>query len=157
MPNWCFNQITFSGSESNLQKMTDLFAELQAEEVKEQCGQKPLFVTTDNYFFGIQIINEETIHFESRWSPLIEECTQIAKELNLNFQYTYEECGNQIFGKAIYTEGDEEAEVLELESSDYDLFDYDEENDTYNYKGEIYLSDFEILENIWEAKFHTNY
>ena len=157
MANWCFNTVVFSGSENNEKKVIELFNQLHEQEIKEQCGQKPDFVQGDNYFFNIVINDETNIQFESRWTPIISELVEIAKEYDLNFECTYEECGNQIFGKAIYTSGNEEAEILDLTDEDHDLFNYDEEKDTYIYNGEEYEGDFEILENIWEKKFNTFY
>lgn len=157
MANWCFNSVTFSGSESNTNKVIELFNQLHKQEKKEQCGQKPDFVQGDNYFFNIVINEDINIQFESRWSPIISELVEIAKEFDLDFESTYEENGNLIFGKAIYKSGNEEAEILNLTDADFNLFDYDEEKDTYIYNGEEYESDFEILENIWEKKFDTFY
>lgn len=156
MPNWCYNQIRFNGSETNEKKVLELFTQLQAKELQEQCGQKPDFTTSDDYFFNINI-EDDLIIFETRWSPKIELCVEIAKHFDLNFEYTYEECGNQIFGKAIFTAGNEEAEELDLDSDDFDLYEYDEDNDSYIYNGETYESDTELQMLIWEKKFDTSY
>lgn len=156
MPNWCSNQILFTGSEENQKKVIKLFIDLQEKENKENCGQKPEFSNLDDYFFNIYI-DGETIDFETRWSPKIELCIEIAKHFELNFECTYIESGNQIFGKTIYTEKNEQAEELDLDNFDYNLFSYDDDNDSYNYKGENYESDFEILEKIWEEKFNSTY
>lgn len=157
MANWCFNGVAFSGSESNIQKVTELFNQLHEQETKEQCGQKPEFVKGDNYFFNIVVNDIGIIQFESRWNPIIDELVEIAKEYDLNFECTYEECGNQIFGKAIYTSGNEDPKIFNLEWSDFDLFEYDENNDCYVYESENYESDSEILETIFEKKFNTTY
>lgn len=157
MANWCFNSVSFSGNETNVKKVIELFTQLHEQEKKEHCGQKPEFVQGDDYFFNIVINDETNVQFESKWTPNISELVEIAKEYDLNFECTYEECGNMIFGKAIYTSGNEEAEILDLDNEDFDLFTYDDEEDIYIYNGEKYESDFEILENIWEKKFDTTY
>ena len=156
MPNWCFNQIEFTGEEANVQKVISLFLEMREREIKTNEGQKPEFSELDDYFFSISV-DDNYISFESRWSPIVGSCVEIAKNFDLNFQYTYDESGNQIFGKAIYTAGNEGAEELDLSDADFDLFDYDEENDCYNYNGETHESDNEIKELIFEKKFDITY
>lgn len=157
MANWCYNRISFTGSEENLQKVIELFSQLREKEQKEQCGQKADFNTKDEWFFSIYVEETDYISFESKWSPCIENITEIAKKFDLNYEYQFEECGNCVFGKAVYTSGNEEAEILDLSDEDFDLFMYDDEEDIYIYNGENYESDFEILENIWEKKFDTTY
>lgn len=157
MANWCYNRISFTGSEENLQKVIELFSQLREKEQKEQCGQKADFNTKDEWFFSIYVEETDYIAFESKWSPCIENITEIAKKFDLNYEYQFEECGNCVFGKAVYTSENEEPKIFNLEWSDFDLFEFDEDNDYYIYEGETYESDSEILETIFEKKFNTTY
>lgn len=156
MPNWCYNQIRFTGDESNVKKAIELFSQMEKLENETHEGQKPEFSKLDDCFFSIDV-SDDLISFESRWTPNVNSCVEIAKKFDLNFEYTYDECGNMIFGKAIYTAGNEEAEELDLCDSDFDLFEYDEENDVYYFEGETYESDNDIKIEIWEEKFDSIY
>ncbi len=55
-----------------------------------------------------------------------------------------------IYGKATYA--DANLVIIELDDSDFDLYSYDEEKDEYQFEGDTYDSDHEILDILLERK-----
>ena len=94
--------------------------------------------------------DNDTVSYETRWSPNIEEMKQIADFYKTGFNYYYEELGNLVYGVARYENG-----VLTdtyLESSDFSLFDQIEDEDKWIFEGETYESEYDILEILLERK-----
>jgi hypothetical protein len=67
----------------------------------------------------------------------------------------YEELGCCIFGKAIF-ENSELTDIY-LEDEDFDQYQYDEEKDQWIFEGNIYGSDYEILEILLERKIENHF
>ena len=68
----------------------------------------------------------------------------------MNFTQDYEEMGNLIYGRATFY--DKLLTDIYLEDEDFEQYGFDEETDTYHFEGEIYESDYEILETLLERK-----
>ena len=159
MANYAYNWVNFSGEETQIKKVNAMFKAMQEKQKDTNEAQLPPFMTApkEGYFFEIQENETDCISYTTRWSPNVLDLIEIANHFNLNFEVRYEESGNQIFGMAIFTAGNSEAEKYELEDSDYDLFSFDEETGMYTYEGEEWESDSEILESIFEKKFNFSY
>ncbi len=164
MANWVQNWVTFQGEEFKIKKVYSEFEKMQNKENETNRGQLPEFfndVPKQDWFFDIHIDDMQkdfvTIQYATKWSPNVQDLIEIANHFCLNFSTDYEESGNDIFGKAIFTFGNSEAEFLDLDQSDYDKFEYLEDEDVYLYKGVKWDSEAEILDDIFEEKFNQPY
>ena len=159
MANWAQNWVEFSGEETNMQKVKELFKAMEIKGKESNEGQIPSFMDEpkQDYFFEIYADDTDTVSYETKWNPNVEDLVTIANHFNLNFIVTYQETSNNIFGKAIFTAGNAEAKLYDLDNDDFKLFSFDEEGDIYTYEGEEFESDHEILETILEKKFNQSY
>lgn len=90
------------------------------------------------------------LSYETKWSPNIELIKEVATHYGVGFVYDYCETGNGIFGEATLEDG--EFRDIFLEPSDFDLYEFDEETDTYTFEGETFESDMEIMEILLDRK-----
>jgi hypothetical protein len=153
MANWCNNIIDFEGNPEAIEQIQQLFETMAKKEKEEEMGQLPDFVTQYNgYFFDIYW-NDDDIGFfqyQTKWSPNLEIVQEIAEYYKVNFVLDYEEMGNLVYGRAIFS--DKLLTDIYLEDEDFDNYQFDEETDTYHFEGESYESDCEILETLLERK-----
>jgi hypothetical protein len=159
MANWCTNWVIFSGEETQIKKANAMFKTMQEKEKETNEGQIPSFMAEpkEGFFFEIYEDESEIISYSTKWSPNINDLIEIANHFKLGFEVLYEEIGNQIFGKAIFTAGNSEAKKYDLASEDFEECQYDEDADIYKYNGEEYESDSEILQTIFQKKFNFSY
>ena len=159
MPNWCSNQLYFSGAEEKVMEARTLFNEMMLNSEKTNEGQKPDFIgeMKEGYFFDIYayLEDDEQISYETRWTPNTADVVVIADHFGLGFELTYQELGNCVFGKAIYKDG--ELTELDLLENDTNKITYREVSDKYFYKNDEYESDIEPLEMLFEEKFGQPY
>jgi hypothetical protein len=153
MANWCNNILDFGGNPEAIEQIQQLFETMAKKEKEEEMGQLPDFVTQYNgYFFDIYW-NDDDIGFfqyQTKWSPNLEIVQEIAEYYKVNFVLDYEEMGNLVYGRAIFS--DKLLTDIYLEDEDFDNYQFDEETDTYHFEGESYESDCEILETLLERK-----
>jgi len=158
MANWCSNYVHFTGSEENIKKVNELFAEMCEHNNKTQGGATPDFIETpvQGWFFDVlkpETDKDQHFNYYTKWSPNELDLIEIAKRFNLEFKCEFSECGNGIFGKSIYKGG-----VLTIHALEYDEYikavPVDEDNDEqgYIYEGEHYDSLDEALEDILQDK-----
>lgn len=150
MPNWCSNTVQFIGTSSKLKKLQRLFNGLAKKEAKENCGQFPDFIKADRGYFFSTRWEEGVLYYETRWSPNTDVLISIADHFKVGFQHDFEESGNLVYGQAIYEK--KQVSLYELESGDFDLFEFDEEKENWVFEGERYESDYEIKEILLERK-----
>jgi hypothetical protein len=104
MANWCWNYITFSGEEKNIENLKKLIDKTVEQEEKTGSGQLlfGLEGELDGYMFSLNNNEDGTITFESRWSPIPQDMVRIAQLFDLTFTYEYEESGNALYGCYTY-------------------------------------------------------
>jgi hypothetical protein len=155
MANMCSNQLFFSGNEDALIEVKGLFMEMMNKEIETNEGQKPIFLDKDSrYFFDIVAEEDnEQISFESRWSPNVDEVLQIAKKHNIDFELSYQEISNGVYGKAIFQKG----ELTTYDLEDTSEVDYNEDSDTYTFREMVSDSQDELLEILFERTFGIAY
>lgn len=156
MANWCSNTVTFTGNEEATDKIIALFKTMMEQENKSGEGQIPDFVQEKSGFF-FEIYQNETdecsFQYETKWCPNIEVLYIISDHYNAGFILNYAELGNCIFGKTTY-----QNQVVDdacLDFGDFDKYEYNEETDTYQFEGETYDSDLEIMEILLERKINV--
>ena len=132
-----------------LEQLKQLFESLAEKSVKEEQGQLPDFIPNgERYMFSINWDND-TVSYETKWSPNIEEMKQIADYYKTGFNYYYEELGNLVYGVVRYENG-MLADTF-LDTSDFNLFT-ENDNDTWMFEVQTYESEFDILEILLEKK-----
>ncbi len=144
MPNWCSNNVKFEATAKQLKKLQRLFENLSKKERDEECGTAPDFIEADTGYFFCTRWEENVLYYETRWSPNTDVLVSIADCFKVDFIHEYEECGCLIFGIATYKDG--LLTVVNLESEDFDLYDFDDENDNWVFEGQRFESDYEIKE-----------
>ncbi len=154
MANWCSNTVVFEGEPEAIEQIQQLFKSMAEKQQEENCGQLPDFVEDSNggYFFDIYQDDDVTgiFQYETKWSPNIEVVQAIAEHYNVSFTQDYEEMGNCICGRAIFS--DKLLTDIYLDEEEFEQYEFDEETDTYHFEGEEYESDYEILETLLERK-----
>ena len=151
MANWCSNIIEFTGDAQQLESLKSLFDDMALKEKETRHGQLPDFIAGEQggYFFETAWENH-ILHYETKWSPNIDIVTEIADRYGVDFTYSYSEPGMCIFGEATYKDG--LLTDIYLDDQDYEQINYDEEREEYQFEGETYDSDYEILETLLERK-----
>jgi hypothetical protein len=157
MANWCSNTVIFGGNPETIEQIKWLIQAMATKDQLEQKGQLPDFVNQHNggYFFDLYFDNEETevFQYQTKWSPNIEIIQEIAEHYKVNFMQEYEEMGNLIYGRVIF-ENSKLTDIY-LEDVDFEQYEYDDETESYQFEGETYNSDLEILEILLERKMNT--
>lgn len=159
MANWCQHWLTFQGEESKIKEVVAMFQAMEQKFKETNEGQKPDFIqeVKQDYFFDIYTDETEIISYNTKWSPNLDDIIEIANHFDLNFECTYQELGENIFGKAVFTAGNPEAKRFDLEKSDFDLYSFSQEDDIYSYQGEESESEEDILMQIFKEKFNQDY
>lgn len=151
MANWCYNFLQFEGNSEAVNNLMALFMELESREKATTHGQLPDFIAEKAGFMSSINCYEDNVSYETRWWPNVEVIVQITEKFKLGFTLSYNELDNLIFGEYVYKNS-----VLTdfcLDSADFDLYDINPENeDTWLFEGEVYLSDFEILDILLERR-----
>ena len=154
MANWCSNTVVFEGKPEAIEQIQKLFKLMAEQELKENGGQLPDFISEDNggYFFATFQYEGDTdvFQYETKWSPNIEVVQKIAEHYKVDFIQDYEELGCLIYGRATFA--DKLLTDIYLEDEDFEKYQFDQETDTYHFEGKEYDSDCEILETLLEQK-----
>lgn len=156
MANWCSNTVAFEGNETALEQIKLEFRKMITKEEKENCGQLPEFISENNRGYFFDIVWEEVdciFNYQTKWSPNTETLMQIAKRFKVDFIHDFEEMGNLIYGRTIFS--DNELTDIYLEDDDFEKYQYDEETEIYLFEGKTYDNDYEILEILLERKIKT--
>ncbi len=161
MANWCNNYLTFSGAESDLKKVTELFKKMNDLEQETGEGQAPDFIkeVTDGYFFSIYQNSDDlgVFQYETKWSPNTAEVVKIAEHFNLSFILEYEEFGNDVFGKSKYNAQTKKLIENDLTNADFAEIEFDFDNDIYKFRGEEDETDRNFLETLYFERYNETY
>lgn len=150
MANWCYNTVQFDCDARTMKKLETLFGKLAKREQMDGCGQLPDFSKQqDGWLFSIRW-EDDTLYYETQWSPNIGVMREIADHFGAGFIHEYEESNMWIFGRAIYQEG--VLTEIGLDDSDFDQYDCDEETGIYLFEGREYENSYEILETLLDRK-----
>lgn len=150
MPNWCLNTVWFRGAPEQMRKLRGVFEVMAAHYIVEEKGQLPDFIQNDKgWFFDINC-GGDVFDYMTRWEPNTEVLTAIANHFELDFSCTYDEPGCMLFGELNYKDGI--LTIVELDSADFDKYDFDEETETYVFEGKRYDDNADIKEIILQRK-----
>lgn len=143
MANWCSNIVTFYGSRVN-----EVLNEFKNIEGKEEGHTFDYINNPHRYFFHAWVDGDNVI-METKWSPPIEEITQICKNYGLTCRIYYEELGNELYG--CYKWDGKEGHIWDVEPSDLTPLTYDDNGDPY-WNGDPIDSIYDKYESILEEK-----
>ena len=153
MANWCYNYVTCTGSADDITKFKKTLSK-GIEHINDFKEATDLHVNIqDGYFFDI-IINEEKetwiqFTYETKWSPNLLDLAEVCKAHNLEAAVHYNECGMQIYGKAVIdSEGNIDDD--QVPSEFMELIEYNEETGLYEYDGIEYETEGDIIEEHYD-------
>ena len=127
MPNWCCNNIEFTGEQKNVDNLSKLID--KTIEMQEKTGHGQLLFgldgAIDGYMFEISNVDSDEgwimFSFQSKWSPIPNDMVRIAELFNLQFTCDYEESGNGVFGKHTFEIIDGEGNLYDQSATDEDI------------------------------------
>ena len=159
MANWCSNYLTVTGgSEEDTKEFFECFINMSEKGQAEGLGQFPEELLSENldevYLFEIYCEegHQDYIFFETKWAPPIQLVVAIGKKFKVSFEMEYDESGNQIYGKLTYNFEKDNFRDVYLDDSDFDEFEYINEEDMYKFRDNLWESDGDIKKLLLEEK-----
>lgn len=149
MPNWCYNYVTCTGSAEDIAKFKKtLWEGIDHISTYKQATNLGIEVQ-DGYFFNI-FINAHgetwiTFYYETKWTPNLLDIAELCKSYNLKAECQYNECGMQIYGKAII-DSDGSIDDDQIPSDFLDLIEYNYDTGMYEYGGKEYETEEGIID-----------
>lgn len=140
MPNWCCNNISFSGRCKNFIK------QLKAHNYNDRGFE---FIKGGRCIFYLQEIDDGVFQFESKWIPPNEELLQRAKKGRFSFENDFEELAMNIYGKAIYDAETNSYQEWYLPDEVFDKIDSTDDGE-YTINGVVVDEIYTFLENEME-------
>lgn len=159
MANWCYNHVSVFGNETNVNKVMDVFKSLETK--CEALGEGVLpdeylaNVYDSRYMFGVSVISDNTLSFDSKWVPPIKELQWVADTYNVTIHVDIEELGCGIVGLIKLKPQQEKQEYL-LDVDDFELvveFEDEDGNEFYKFNGQEYDSLSEALSHVLTKKY----
>lgn len=154
MPNWCSNSVVFSADEPTLEKIREMFAEIEQKQQQDEKYHLPDFVTEEKGYMQDIIIDKNRITFETRWVPNIETLLEIANFYQAGFVCKYDEMANGIFGEARY-----DRSTLVMVNLDMEYFRavrYDKLQKGYPCGEQVFEYEGDLLDYLLEQKMQNN-
>ncbi|MEJ2901634.1 hypothetical protein WAE58_04335 [Pedobacter panaciterrae] len=150
MANWCSNTVVFQGESHQMEELRILTERLIEREQLGNCGQLyDMVLEKSGYLFEISY-GDGILCYMTKWSPNTQVLISVADYLNLSYTHGYEEPGMMIYGRDTYQNG-ELIQVM-LDNDDFAMYDYDEHTEQYEFEGESYPNDDEIIDVLFRRK-----
>jgi len=153
MANLCSNYLVFEGNQKAIRDIHALFQYMKEQEEATGRGQLPEFLSEESGYFFELYWNEDDLdnyQYTTRWAPNTEVLLKLATHFNVDFTLDYEEMGCLVYGRAAFIGGT--LTDICLENEDFDTYLWDEQEDTYQFEGETYYSQWEILDILLERR-----
>ena len=98
----CDNCVQFIGDPTAVEKVKELFTEIEEKQNETGKWQLPPYVTAP--FSNMQeiVVNDPTINYQTRWYPNFNGLIQIADHFGLDFANVYSQVTDCIYGEATY-------------------------------------------------------
>lgn len=155
MPNWCSNSVVFSADDQTLEKIREMFAEIDQKQQQDEKYHLPSFITKEEGYMQDIIIDKNRITFETRWVPNIETLLEIADFYKAGFTCKYDEMANGIFGEARY---DRSILVLvNLDMEDFKAIRYDKQQKGYPCGEQVFEYEGDLLDYMLEQKMEEQF
>lgn len=150
MANWCLNTVIFQGESHRMEELRSLTETLIEREKLENCGQLYELVNEKSgYLFEISY-EDGTLCYLTKWSPNTQVLISVADYLSLSYIHSYEESGMMIYGRDTYKDG--ELVQIMLDNDDFELYEFNQQTECYEFEGESYPNDEEILAVLFRRK-----
>lgn len=154
MPNWCSNSVVFSAIDDMLEKIRNMFAEIEQKQQQDEKYHLPDFVTEDKGYMQDILIDKNRFSFETRWVPNIETLMEIADFYEAGFACRYDEMANGIFGEARYDRNT--LVMVNLNMDDFKAIHYDKIQKGYPCGGHVFEYEGDLLDYLLEQKMQDN-
>jgi len=150
MANWCLNTVVFQGEDHRMEELRLLTEALIVRENLLNCGQLYDFVSEGSGYLFETSYEDGVLGYLTKWAPNTQVLVEVADHLNLSYTHSYEEPGMMIYGRDTYKNG--ELQQVMLDNDDFALYEFNEQTESYDFEGESYPNDEEILEILFRRK-----
>lgn len=133
-----------------MEELRILTERLIEREKLENCGQLYEVASGQGGYLFETSYEDGILCYMTKWSPNTQVLISVADYLNLSYTHKYEEPGMMIYGRDTYENG--ELVQVRLDNDDFALYVFNEQNGYYDFEGESYPSDEEILETLLRRK-----
>jgi hypothetical protein len=154
MPNWCSNSVVFSAAVANLEKIRNLFEEIQQKQKNSDHYHLPDFVESKQYIQDIVVLDNR-ISFESRWSPPTSLLMEIADFYHAGFVNRFHEMTNRLYGESRYDYIN--LVTVSLDKDEYEAIRCDKQNKGYAAGEAIFQQEGDLLDYILEQKMEEQF
>jgi hypothetical protein len=148
MPNWCNNNVIFSGE--NVDKVDEMFAKIIEEQQANDLGMRPDWEACKKndalYMFYIEKNDIGSYRFQSKWAPAMNTIYLIGRRFKIAFEMDWDEPGMGLYGKMIFDPS--MPDVVMMADASNTNFRYDNEKERYIYNGEEYESEYEFIDDV---------
>ena len=156
--------MTFYGDEKSIKNVANLFRKMIEEMKRTRLMVKPDFIEEpdgymDEVFFEsnhLDLNGEQSsinVMYSTRWAPNRPDIIAINDRFGTKCKYEYEELGSFVFGVMFYDSQTKEKKQYDLEHADFDKFELNEQTDKYEFRGQEWDCEYEILETLLEEKY----
>jgi len=150
MANWCNNSVVFSADEATLDKIRNLFMEIQQKQEAGNSFQLPSFAKSNKGVMRDIIIGKHQFSFETRWEPNLELMIETAQFYGASFVSRFAELGNGICGEASFS--DKTLRLVTLDPEDFMAIRYEPTLRGYPWGDEVFEYEGDLLDHILDEK-----
>jgi len=146
MANRCSNKLYFTGSEAKV-KAVNLFMAEQAARCATSGG---CYIEGTDGYFGDLMIGKGRFLFDTSWEPDIPTVMAIANRFKVGFVLDYQDSAMSLYGQARYHH--DQLRDTRLNSSDFAEVSAGKQEDTYQYRGQLFTDDEVLALYLLKAK-----
>lgn len=150
MANWCSNSVVFSADEPTLEKIRNMFADIQQKQEAGGFYQLPSFAKSDKGVMTDIVIAQNRFSFETRWEPNLELMIETAQFYGASFVSRFSEMANGIYGEASFA--DKTLRLVTLDPEDFMAVRYDPSLKGYPWDDDIFEYQGDLLDHILDRK-----
>ncbi|SDE62514.1 hypothetical protein SAMN05216464_1088 [Mucilaginibacter pineti] len=136
MPNWCSNSVVFSADEATLEKIRNMFADIQQKQESTGLYQLPSFAKSDKGVITDIVISQDRFEFETRGEPNLELMIETAQFYGASFVSRFAEMSNGIYGEASFAGST--LRLVTLDQQDFMALRYDPAQKSYPWGGNVF-------------------
>ena len=150
MTNWCSNSVTFSADEPTLEKIRNLFADIQQKQEARGFYQLPSFAKSDKGVMTGMVIGKNRFSFETREEPNLELMIETAQFYGASFVSRFSVIANGIYGEASFA--DKTLRLVTLDPEDFRAIRYDPSLRGYPCGDDVFEYPGDLLDHILDRK-----
>ena len=150
MPNWCSSSVVFSADEPTLEKIRNMFADIQQKQEVGGFYELPSFAKSDKGVMTDIVIAQNRFSFETRWEPNLELMIETAQFYGASFVSRLSEMANGIYGEACFA--DKTLRLVTLDPEGFMAGRYDPSLKGYPWDDDIFEYQGDLLDYILDRK-----